>query len=98
MLGPGKRWKHGMTVGEPFVTTEGIFQKMAIYGGHRLWQGFSPQNDEGNNWANLDTLPEGGYLDDFWIYTKFIDNETIPGTQFRTTYGMYPIHQNQCFK
>lgn len=89
-LGPGKRWRHSMVIGEPYFNeTTGWMQNTAIYGGHRLWHGYSPENSEGNNWDVYETRPVGGYLDDLWIYTKYLDFETEPASNFKTNYGMW---------
>lgn len=45
-------------------------QPMAIFGGHRLWHGYSIENSQTNNWDEYVTRPIGGYLNDLWIYTK----------------------------
>lgn len=61
-------------------------QRTAIFGGHRLWQGYSPENSQTNNWGDYETRPIGGYLDDLWIYTKVLDFST-PGQLFRGNNG-----------
>ena len=59
--GPGKRWQFSMT-----SAADSIF----VFGGHRLWHGFSPQNSASNRWTSTDGLPEGGYLSDFWQWSN----------------------------
>lgn len=58
--GPGRRWRHA-------VATDGA--RVYVFGGHRLWHGFSPENSEANRWQSASTRPYGGYLDDLWEYT-----------------------------
>ena len=59
----------------------------------RLWQGYSPENSEGNNWSNYTTRPLGGYLDDLWIYTRIIDNSSSPGVDLRSYSGRWALIQ-----
>jgi hypothetical protein len=61
-------------------------QKTAIFGGHRLWHGYSPENSQDNNWGTYNTRPIGGYLDDLWIYTKYLDFSQ-PGQSYRSNNG-----------
>jgi hypothetical protein len=61
-------------------------QKTAIFGGHRLWHGYSPENNQDNNWGLYNTRPLGGYLDDLWIYTKYLDFSQ-PGQSYRSNNG-----------
>lgn len=98
--GPGKRWRHSMVAGKRYVDPEDgrLKQQMAIFGGHRLWHGYSPENSFSNNWDNYTTRPRGGYLDDLWIYTKYLDfNE--PGAGYKTSNGEWTIRtaKEQCF-
>lgn len=79
--GPGKRWRHSM------VNVDNV---MVIFGGHRLWHGFALENTEENDWLDYTTYPKGGYLDDFWVYTKVLDTQTVDGSDFKTTDGMLP--------
>ncbi|GBG32705.1 Teneurin-1 [Hondaea fermentalgiana] len=55
---PGKRWKSSSTL----VDDARIF----LFGGHRLWHGFSDDNSRDNVWSSFQELPEGGYLNDLW--------------------------------
>jgi hypothetical protein len=51
--GPGKRWRHSMAVSEPFTDpndTTQTLQTFALFGGHRLWHGYSNENQQSNNW------------------------------------------------
>lgn len=59
--GPGKRWKFS-------VAYDGL--SMMVFGGHRLWHGFATDNSEANSWSSFVEYPEGGYLQDLWVYTK----------------------------
>lgn len=63
-------------------------QQIAIYGGHRLWQGYSPENSYLNDWSDYVTRPKGGYLDDLWIYTKYLDF-SFPGAAYKTANGRF---------
>ena len=88
--GPGKRWRHSMVNGPMFLDFDGILkQKMVVFGGHRLWQGFSPENSMLNNWSNYTTRPLGGYLNDLWVYTRLIDNTTAKGIDLITYEGFW---------
>jgi hypothetical protein len=80
--GPGKRWKFSMTNDDEIV---------AIFGGFRLWHGFAQENTQYNDWKDYSTLPPGGYMDDFWFYTKVLDTTTKPGSNFKTTNGIYYV-------
>ena len=78
--GPGKRWRFSME-------TDGTF--MAIFGGHRLWHGYSIENSQANDWSTNTTRQPGGYLNDLWIYTKELDFVTRNGETFHTTVGSW---------
>ena len=88
LAGPGKRWRHSMVSGRAYIDpVDGLEkQQIAIFGGHRLWHGFSPENDQTNNWGSYETRPIGGYLDDLWVYTKYLDF-SFPGQTFKTNNG-----------
>lgn len=58
-------------------------QSVAVFGGHRLWHGFSEENNENNNWGEFTTRPPGGYLDDLWVFTKYLDFETEPSQTYK---------------
>ncbi|KAK1742930.1 kelch repeat-containing protein [Skeletonema marinoi] len=60
--GPGERWKFSMVAD----SSSNIY----IFGGHRLWHGFSSDNNFENRWENSELLPKGGYLDDLWMYSN----------------------------
>lgn len=100
--GPGKRWRHSMVAGKPYYDLTDPLgthkQQMAIFGGHRLWHGFSAENSQDNNWDNYTTKPRGGYMDDLWIYTKYLDDST-PGAGYKANNGRWQIRQarEQCF-
>jgi hypothetical protein len=65
-----------MAVGDPYIgihptTGENVtLQMTAVFGGHRLWHGFSSANSEANNWASYEERPAGGFLNDLWLYVK----------------------------
>ena len=88
LSGPGKRWRHSMVIAQQYLDLEDGYrkQKSAIFGGHRLWHGYSPENNQDNNWGLYNTRPLGGYLDDLWIYTKYLDF-SVPGASFRSNNG-----------
>ncbi|CBN78621.1 conserved unknown protein [Ectocarpus siliculosus] len=69
--GPGKRWKFS-------VAYDGL--SMMVFGGHRLWHGFATDNSEANSWSSFAEYPEGGYLQDLWVYTKkqLAEDEQVP--------------------
>eukprot|EP00981_Chlorochromonas_danica_P008064 scaffold1949_cov176-Ochromonas_danica.AAC.7 len=98
--GPSKRWRHSMVAGKAYYDASDGYhkQKIAIYGGHRLWQGYSPENSYENNWASYITRPVGGYLDDLWIYTKYLDF-SYPGEGYRANNGLWTIKEpkEQCY-
>ena len=86
--GPGRRWRHSMVGGKAYYDpTDGYTkQRFALFGGHRLWHGYSPENSQDNNWDVYASRPRGGYLDDLWIYTKWLDF-SYPGQAFKTNNG-----------
>ena len=65
---PGPRWKFSMNGGVINATTGESM--VVLFGGHRLWHGYASDNSELNDWQSQELLPEGGYLDDLWIYAK----------------------------
>lgn len=73
--GPGRRWKFSME-------TDG--QKMMIFGGHRLWHGYSIENSVSNDWGANNTRQPGGYLNDLWVYHKELDFITLNGSGFHS--------------
>lgn len=87
--GPSKRWRHSMSIGEAYYDPNdgNMKQTFALYGGHRLWHGYSQENTQENNWGVFETRPSGGYLDDLWTYTKILDFSE-PGLAFKTNDGM----------
>lgn len=95
--GPGRRWRHSMVSGKQyFDAEEGKYkQRMAIYGGHRLWHGYSKENSQDNNWDTYETRPIGGYLDDLWIYIKYLDF-SFPGQAFKTNNGKLVVMKSDC--
>lgn len=104
--GPGKRWRHTMVKGKRYEITDSDGstlhrQRVALFGGHRLWHGFGGENNYENNWENFDTFPYGGYLHDLWIFTKHLDFETPTGAGagFRESDGLwqYIFPQEECY-
>ena len=107
--GPAKRWRHTLTVGKMYNETvlsgdglSNVFvnkQKMVLFGGHRLWQGYMALNSEANSWSNYDAMPIGGYMDDLWIYEKYLDFATTPGETFKTNDGrwQFVFPKEECF-
>ena len=93
--GPGERWKHVAMISEPINRTVGLttaatqVQFMAVFGGHRLWHGYSLENSELNDWSNYDKRKPGGYLNDLWMYTKELDAQTIAGSTFKKNVGEF---------
>lgn len=82
-----------MVIAKAYINeTDGLpRQQTAIFGGHRLWHGYSPENNQENNWGIYETRPLGGYLDDLWIYTKYLDFG-VPGLTYRANNGeFYPV-------
>lgn len=57
---PGNRWQFSMV-------SDGT--SIYLFGGNRLWHGFSGDNSADNRWDNTDELPEGGYMNDKWVYS-----------------------------
>lgn len=55
--GPGKRWRHTMVLGEVKNSSGELTQDFVLFGGHRLWQGFSTDNSQYNLWDNYTTIP-----------------------------------------
>jgi len=99
--GPSKRWRHTMTISEPYIDPKDNIKKQqfAMFGGFRLWHGYSIENNQNNDWNQYLTRPKGGYLDDLWIYTKNLDFETIPGSKFKSSNGLWKIKkpQERCY-
>jgi len=65
--GPGERWKFSM------IGTDNSM--VYLLGGHRLWHGFSTDNNVENRWRSRALLPEGGYLNDLWVFDNRSDIE-----------------------
>ncbi len=60
---------------------------MAVFGGHRIWQGYDSMNSYRNNWEDHSSYQAGGYLSDLWIYTRVLDYDTIPGETLKRSLG-----------
>ena len=71
--GPGARWRAAHAA-------DGF--RLVLFGGHRLWHGFAPENAAANDWDRVapadsnappppgaGSLPFGGFLDDLWVFT-----------------------------
>jgi hypothetical protein len=84
---PGKRWRFSLLSGA--AGASGVDQTMIFFGGHRLWHGFSADNSQNNFWENHDMYPEGGYLDDLWIYTKKLLGPDEPNPILSSSYGSW---------
>ncbi|RLN88754.1 hypothetical protein BBJ28_00009809 [Nothophytophthora sp. Chile5] len=65
--GPGKRFKFSSVV---------LDDKLYVFGGFRLWQGFAHENSESNDWNDTSHYPLGGYLNDLWVYDKQLNGWT----------------------
>jgi hypothetical protein len=88
--GPGKRWRHSMVGGDAYLDSDGrMKQQMAIFGGHRLWQGFSAENSQNNDWGNYSARPAGGYMNDLWIYTRELDVTGLQGVDLLSYLGSW---------
>lgn len=46
-----------------------------LFGGHRLWHGFGDDNSAKNRWKSTKLLPQGGYLNDLWVYRNDKGND-----------------------
>ena len=71
--GPSKRVKFSLVFSG---------KKMWLFGGFRLWHGFASDNAEENLWGSRALAEEGGYMNDFWTYTKRLlaPDELMPTT------------------
>ncbi len=87
--GPGKRWRMSMV--------NRYDDQFVVFGGHRLWQGFAEANSQSNDWSDYTVYPRGGYLDDFWIYTKILDTVTVSGSDYKTAVGEDPVAYSSNF-
>jgi hypothetical protein len=89
-----------MVAGSAYNNSAGQYvQDFYLFGGHRLWHGFSSENAESNNWKNYTSIEQGGYLNDLWVYSKQLDFVTLPAEDFKHSDGRWKyIHQmEQCF-
>lgn len=64
-------------------------QDTALFGGHRLWHGYDKENSQENDWLDYSISPPGGYLNDLWVYTKFLDYKTTNGESFHQSDGVW---------
>ena len=77
---PGKRWRFSLVSdGARYACPEALEEqnedqiecgRFYIFGGCRLWHGFARDNSEDNRWSSNEELPDGGYMDDLWVYNK----------------------------
>lgn len=98
-LGPGKRWRHSMAISPVYkLSDDTSIQSMAIFGGHRLWHGYSAENSYLNDYSSYISRPIGGYLNDLWIYTKWLDY-SFPGSAYKANNGKWQIKKpkEQCY-
>ncbi len=75
---PGKRWKAATTLVDS--------SRIILFGGHRLWHGFSKDNSRSTRYSKTDEYPNGGYLDDMWEW------DLSSCRQRDTTDGSLPVH------
>lgn len=90
--GPAMRWRHTMVTSMPFPNPEDPSkrqQNFALFGGYCLWHGYTGDNSEENNWGSYRTKGPCGYKDDLWLYTKDLDDLTVPGLTFKTAEGKW---------
>ena len=97
---PGKRWKFS-------VVYNG--DTMFFFGGFRLWHGFAITNSYENDWSDLTyedewgkSYPKGGYLNDFWSYTKRIlamkpTPEQVPTESFQYGFWNKFTNRSECY-
>lgn len=71
---PGNRWEFSMV-------SDG--SSIYLFGGHRLWHGFSDNNNVENRWESDNELPKGGYLNDLWVFSN--SNNTWHKVEGKTT-------------
>lgn len=57
--GPGKRWRFAN------VAHKDLWY---VFGGQRIWHGFSPANTLFNRWNNSEKYEFGGFMDDMWTF------------------------------
>ena len=62
----GKRWKFSLI-------SDGA--QMIMFGGARLWHGFSSDNSVDNGWDSFDLMPEGGFMDDMYVTNSRCEQE-----------------------
>ncbi len=65
---PGSRWKFSMIDYHNKHQESDIIA--ILFGGHRLWHGFSIENSEENSWSSTEKYERGGYLNDLWLLKK----------------------------
>lgn len=81
---PGKRWKASSTL----VDSNIIF----MFGGHRLWHGFSSENDRTTAFQETDEMEKGGYLNDLWklnLTSCVLANESLATTPLQDRINSY---------
>ena len=85
---PGKRWRFSLVSdGQRYPCPKALEEqnqdeiecgRFYIFGGFRLWHGFARDNSEDNRWRSNEELPDGGYMDDLWVYNKRLLNPDEP--------------------
>ena len=63
-----RRWRMAVTSNQDI---------MYMFGGHRLWHGFSADNSLFNRWKLYNKYPFGGYMDDLWMYSRSKANTVL---------------------
>ena len=74
---PGKRRKFSMLDINASSNVNDRRKGIVLYGGHRLWHGFSDENSQDNLWSSAEGYPEGGYLGDLWLLKKDQNNQGV---------------------
>ncbi|KAL7465153.1 hypothetical protein ACHAXS_005490 [Conticribra weissflogii] len=74
------RWRKDETLNNPgalweFSLVSNSERELYLFGGHRLWHGFSTDNSAENRWKSRELLPEGGYFDDLWKYDPAVEGD-----------------------
>ena len=75
-INPGRRWKFSMVEYHKNQKDQNSNIVAILFGGHRLWHGFSIDNSEENLWASTEKYEQGGYLNDLWILEKLERNDS----------------------
>ena len=70
---PGKRWRFSFLG----ATNETQNSFVILFGGHRSWHGFASDNSFENSWESDRFHPKGGYLDDMWIFSNDLTDDSV---------------------